>query len=196
LQDTETGAIDPRLYEAYVENHQVDWLSTLRIGRQSDYRTPVIVDYDGVLARSDEIGSERVAIGAYGGKPVHLYRATDSDDYVVGTFVEARPWTNATARFDYMHLDDEALLGQHHDDLLELALNQSLFERVRVDGSYSMLEGEDRDVSLRGTYGDPENDVIVQASWYRLLRTQNEQALDLDPFTSVLLEQFPYSEYR
>src|SRR5262249_54462738 len=136
------------------------------------------------------------ALGAYGGALSRVYTSAESGNDVYGAFVEAKPWEGGRARLDWMHLEDETQLGRHKDDLAALALGQSFGPSWRFDGSYSRLESENRDVSLRATYADLESDLVVQASWYRLLEAQNDLALEIDPYSTVLLEQSPYTEAR
>jgi hypothetical protein len=184
------------LYEAFVDNHSSEDLSLLRFGRQIEYRTPETVTFDGAQVQSRELGPHRVSLGLYGGIPARIYSSSAPGDVVYGTFVEARPWAGGHARFDWMHLEDDELLGEQQDDLLALELGQGFGQSWKVDGSYSRLEGRDRDVSARATYTDAEAGFDVQLAWFQLLETQNQLAVEFDPFTSVLLEQFPYYQAR
>jgi hypothetical protein len=196
LSDTYDSSLTARLYEAYVDNHSSKDLSRLRLGRQVVDRTPENVTFDGALIESRALSSWRVNVGVYGGIPARIYSSSEPGDVVYGTYADARPWSGGHARFDWMHLEDDELLGEHQDDLLAFRLGQAFGERWKLDGSYSRLEGRDRDVSARATYTEAESDFDVQIAWFQLLETQNDLAVEFDPFTSVLLEQFPYYQGR
>src|SRR6185369_7255105 len=92
-----------------------------------------------------------------------------------------------------MHLEDEALLGAHNNDLYAAGVWQSVGS-FELEGQYSRLEDEDRDVRGRVTFNQPEVDLMLQVSWYQLLHTQNDLVLELDPFFSATQALFPYSQ--
>ena len=84
----------------------------------------------------------------------------------------------------------------HKDDLVALTANQGVGAEWRLDESYSRLENDSRDASVRATYASLESDLLVQASWYRLFQAQSDLPLEVDPFSAILLEQSPYTEGR
>ncbi|HVS12269.1 MAG TPA: hypothetical protein VMS76_20580 [Planctomycetota bacterium] len=196
LDDTLGDDVDLRLYDAYAEGHGVGPLESLRLGRQRISDTPAFVWFDGARAETKPRGKSALQFGAWGGIPVHLYESGDSKDLVAGLYLQGRPWTGGRLRFDWMHLEDDDDGADHEDDLLGLSAWQSLGERLRLETSYTRLEGEDRDVSARATWSDAKDDLQLQASYYRLLETQEALALEIDPFFTTLFELFPYEQAR
>jgi hypothetical protein len=196
LQDTRDDPLTGVLYEAFVQSRSVPGLAVVRLGRQSTFDLPAMVTFDGLDVESEELGPGRIRLGAYGGGLARVYSSSAAGNAVVGAFAEAVPWEGGTTRLDYMHLEDDTFLGQHNDDLAQLSLGQGFGPEWRVDGTWSRLENENRDASVRATYTELEGDFTVQAYWYRLFQAQNDLALEIDPFTDVLLEQSPYTEVR
>lgn len=196
LADAQGGDARAYLYEAYGERRGGHTLESLRIGRQTEWRTPVFLWFDGAAVRTRASGNAQLVFGAYGGLPVHQFESSASGDRVIGAWSEIRPWTRAKLRLDYLHLEDEERLGDGQDDLVQLALGQAFGDELRVDATWSRLESEDRDATLRATWADAEADASVSVFLYRLIEPQNTLALELDPFTSALLELAPYWEAR
>ena len=196
LEDAEGSGERAYLYEAYGERRGDGTLEVLRAGRQTEWRTPVFLWFDGASVRTRAAGKTQFVFGAYGGLPVHQYETSRSGDQVFGAWTELKPWSRALVRLDYVHLEDEERLGSGNNDLLQLALGQALGEQLRFDATYSRLENEDRDASLRAVWADAESDATVSATFYRLIEPQNTLALELDPLTSALLELEPYWEAR
>jgi hypothetical protein len=194
LADTFSGSVDAWLYEAYVDVAQVDGLASLRIGRQFDYETPEFAHFDGVALATDEAGAKRLRFGAYGGVPVHLYESSHSGDVLFGAFGECWPWARGRARVDWMHLEDETRFAAHDNDLVGLSLWQRAGERLGLEGRYTNLEGEDRDVRLGASWNDAKHDFVVRATWHRLLSTQKDLVLELDPFYGALQSLYPYDQ--
>lgn len=183
-----------RLYEAFADHQGTSAIERARFGRQIDFETPVIVTFDGLALRSKEIGSTRATIGAYAGIPVRFDSAANSGDNVLGASFHLHPWKKARLRADWMHVEDRAYFGRASDDLMALDLRQRVGDHVDVEGDGSTLNGEARDVHGAATYTDAEGDFVVRASLYRLVATQNELGLDFDPYTRILLAQFPYTQ--
>jgi hypothetical protein len=196
LNDTLDGGVDGRIYDAFAEGHDLGPLETLRLGRQSLWDAPVFVWFDGVSAQTEERGSESLQVGAWGGLPVHPFESSSSGDLVGGLYAQARPWEAGRVRVDWMHLEDEQSSGEQSNDLLALGLWQGIGERLQVQGGYTHLDGESRDVNLRATWTHPEQDFQVQASYYGLLEGQADLALEIDPYFETLGELFPYSQAR
>jgi hypothetical protein len=78
-EDTYSGSLNGRLYEAYVENHD-SGLEVLRLGRQTLYETPEFVRIDGVRLETASEGGDKHSFGAYVGRPVHEYESSPSGD--------------------------------------------------------------------------------------------------------------------
>jgi hypothetical protein len=198
LSDTYDGSVVTKLYLAYADvslrARPEDSPGTLRVGRQSDARLPEVLRLDGITYTTRPAGEREIELGVYGGIPVHLYESSRDGDLAFGTFVEGRPWKGGRARLDWMHLEDELVLGEEHDDLVALGLWQELARHWRLEGEFSHLEGDPRDLRLRTFYDDPDSETIVRAGYYELLETQTLEVTELDPFYDELLEYFPYRQ--
>lgn len=197
VQDSRGGAVHLDLYEAFVDVRRLfDAPLRLRAGRQLDYATPEFAHFDGLRVETDPLGSSRVVFGAYGGVPVRLYEATSIHDQIAGAWGEARPWNGGRVRGDWMHVHQEEDPESFDNDLLGLALWQRVGSNVLLEGRYTRLESENRDIRLRGTWDDGQGDLMVQAGFYRLLNPQRDFASEFDPYFAILQEYSPYSEYR
>jgi hypothetical protein len=91
-----------------------------------------------------------------------------------------------------MHLEDELLLEEQRDDLLAFSAWQTLGPRLRLEGAYSRLEGEGRDVRTSARWVDAERDLAVRVSYYELFHAQKDLATEVDPFFEALLELLPF----
>jgi len=194
LDDSYDGNPTGYLYDAYADLHRVSGWSLVRLGRQTIHDTPEVAFLDGVRAETETFGSIEGQLGVYGGVSTHLYEASISGDWMMGTYLQGRPWTGGRMRLDWMHLEDEALLGKHNNDLFAAGVWQSAGP-VQLEGQYSRLEDEDRDVRGRASFTDADTDLLLQGSYYQLLHTQNELVLELDPFFSATQTLFPYTQY-
>jgi hypothetical protein len=197
LADTYDSAVTGKLYYAYADLHTVRSLETVRLGRQTIVDTPVVAYFDGLRAETAELGDPRLRLGAYGGAPVRLYAspsASASEGTMLGLFGETRPWTGGRLRADYMHIEDEDMFGPRRNDLVGLGASQSLGTSLRVEGQLTRLENDPRDYRARASYYSPDSDLVLQASWYRLVQTQGNLTTPLDPFYATLYDLFPYSQ--
>ena len=198
LDDTYDRSVVAKLYLAYADiavgDHPETSPGLLRVGRQSDPRLPEVLRIDGVSYVTRPMGKRDVELGAYGGVPVHLYESSSEGDRAFGTFAEGRPWSGGRARIDWMHIEDEDVLGAGEDDLFALALWQEIAERWHVEGEYTHLEGDPRDLRLRALYGDPETGAIVRVGYYELLEPQRALVTELDPFFEQLLDYEPFRQ--
>lgn len=198
LSDTYDGSVVAKLYLAYADVVLGDGPDqgpgTLRIGRQSDARLPEVLRLDGLTYLSRPLGEREVELGVYAGVPVHLYESSAEGDRAYGTFVEGRAWRDGWARFDWMHLEDEQLLGEERDDLLALSLWHRLAPSLRLEGELTRLESDPRDLRLRALYQDPEGVNVARVTYHELQSTQKFRVQELDPFTEQLLELFPFRE--
>ncbi len=197
LQDTHGKSVYADLYEASVDvNRPFDAPVEARIGRQYETSTPEIAHFDGVRVQSKEMGRSKIVAGAYGGVPVRLYEATSISDQIYGAWAESRPWSNGRVRADWMHVNEDAQPSDFSNDLLGLSLWQRFGEQWLVDGAYTRLESENRDVRLRATWNDGKGDWLVQGSYYELLEPQRAFAQEFDPLFSTLQQFEPYRQYR
>ncbi len=193
LADTRAGDVEALLYHAYVDWTPKDGSVALRVGRQYDARTPEFLHLDGVSAHTHAMGKSAVEVGAYAGIPVRLYESAAGDS-AFGAWAEGRPWKGGRARVDWMHLDDDGVLGDGTNDLVALDVGQRL-GACSAEARTTLLEGEERDLRLRAQHTDPESGAVLRGTFYELFETQRERALELDPFTSALQDFFPYRQF-
>jgi hypothetical protein len=196
LDDTRDGRVQGRVYHAYAHLHPADSLASLRLGRQLDYDTPVLAWFDGASVESTEFGERRVSGGAYGGLPVHTYESSVHGDGLLGVWAQTRPWHGGRLRLDYMHIADEYMATDEVDDLFSVNAWQSIGGAASVEGDYTHLNGEPRDARLTANLLSSDQATVVRASVYRLLETQTQRVIELDPFYESLLELFPYTQAR
>lgn len=181
------------LYDAYVDAHNFSDLTLARLGRQSDYLTPAIAIYDGAHIETRGLGSANVRLGGYGGLAVRQYDQSGKDP-LYGLYVEGQPWRAGRARLDWMHSEDETVFGDVRDDMLSISLWQTMLTKLRLEGFYSRLDSEDRDVRLRGTWSDPAEDFSVQLGYYQLLQAQGFNSTEFDPFSYVAGVWYPFTQ--
>jgi hypothetical protein len=191
LQDVRSDSVDAYVYDAFADVHRIDGVELLRIGRQTIAETPEIAFFDGVHARTRAASDTGLQFGAYGGVSVHLYESSHTGDVTTGLYGEGRPWQGGRIRLDWMHLEDEALLGPHSDDLFSGGIWQTC-GKLQLEGQYSRIESRDRDVRARAAYAEPESRLQGQVTYYQLLTTQRSQVLEADPFFNAMQELFPY----
>jgi hypothetical protein len=194
LDDTYDGAVSAHLYDAWMQRNDVGSLAWVRLGRQTLWDTPVFAWFDGVGAETKDLGSKRWKLGAFAGVPVHLYENSHGGDLLGGAYAEVHPWTAGRARLDAMHIEDEGELGAHSNDLFHLSLSQSIGARLRLDGGWTRLENDDRDVSASLTWWDPDADFSARLGYFQLLTTQESLVPELDPYFATLFELFPYRQ--
>ncbi|MBK7878283.1 MAG: hypothetical protein IPJ77_21720 [Planctomycetes bacterium] len=193
LADTRDGSVEGLVYHAYLDYAPKDGAFAVRAGRQLDTRTPELLHFDGVLARTQPTGAKALEFGVYGGVPVHLYESS-SGDSALGTYAEGRPWKGGRARVDWMHVDDEDVLGDRVNDLMGLGLWQRV-DAWSAEVQYSRLEEESRDLRVRAQHTDEACGAVARATYYELFETQRARALEFDPFTSALQDFFPYRQF-
>jgi len=195
LEDTHGDAFDGQLYHAYVDVHAASGWETLRLGRQTIVDTPETAWIDGLRAETREFGGARTRLGAYAGVPVQRYGGYTDGAAVYGAFAEVRPWSGGRVRGDWLHAEDDVRLGTLSDDLFGVGLWQSLWTNLRLDGQYTRLEELDRDLRLRASWMASDSDLVLSATWYRLLEPQGQLAVPLDPFYATLHTLEPYEQF-
>lgn len=195
LADTYEGAVTGRLFHAYADFHAARAFDVLRIGRQMIVETPMVAYFDGLRAETKEMGKRSVLLGAYGGIPVQLFASSTAGDSMVGLFAQLRPWRGGRARIDWMHVEEDEILGPLRNDLCGLGAWQAVGEKLRLEAETTRLESRERDARFRASWTEAESDLVVQASWYRLLATQKDLTIPFDPLFATLFELFPYEQY-
>lgn len=195
INDSYGERLDGLLYDLYADVHRVDGFSLLRLGRQSVYETPEFAYFDGGHVTSEEIGDLAFQAGGYIGSSVHLYESSKTGDLTAGLYVQARPWKDGRLRIDWMHLEEEERTLSATDNLFGAGFWQSFGRYVTFETQYSRIEERDRDVLGRLVGRAAEWGLLVQASYYALLRTQGDLVLEADPFYNSLNELRPYDQW-
>ncbi len=194
LEDTYDDDVLTRLEEAYVDATGSGALAELRLGRQMDMLTPVFAWFDGARLVARPIGAVELEAGLYGGIPVYPYESSTEGDLMLGAWAQGQPWRGARARLDWMYIENEGSFGDVSDDLLGLSLNQSLGQGLRLDGAYTLLELESRDLQAAVAWTDPASDLVLRLSYYQLFEPQAHLVLELDPFTNALGALEPFGQ--
>jgi hypothetical protein len=194
LDDSQGDGTRARLYNAYVDFHD-DSAELLRVGRQTDYETPEVIYYDGAHFRSVALDGYDSHVGTYGGISNHLYESSTDGDRLYGLYVDSKPWAGGRVRLDFLHAEDERTLGSFDEDLFGLQVWQKM-EDLRLEGSVTRLDNENRDLRVASTWYDTEGDLLVRASYYRLLKEQSTRGLEFDELSSALFDIFPYEQLQ
>lgn len=194
LADTYDHAVHGVLYEGYIDLNETEDFERVRFGRQLVFDTPEFVHFDGLSLETRPTADEKLRFGAYAGVSVHLYESSPDGDLVAGAFGSVEPWKGGRARVDWLYARDDTRLAVDRNHLFRAALWHDLSERWNLHGAYSWLEDQNRDLLLRATYLGSDLDLRVQGSYYRLLETQVDYALEFDPYYQQLQEFFPYQQ--
>ncbi|MGD0088908.1 MAG: hypothetical protein ABSE73_03230, partial [Planctomycetota bacterium] len=197
LVDTYQGPADAMLYSAYADFNRIPGVDFLRAGRQFNYDTTEVVQFDGLrLDTKPWFAEHETVFSFYGGLPVHQDEHSQRGDDLAGTAVEGKPWNSMRMRLDYIHVDDNlsgetsnsqevSSLGQNtgagnqHNDLLALSLWQT-FQKpdVRVQGRFSTLDGEPREGLARVFYNKPDDKLQVSATYQAWFELQGRLATE------------------
>jgi hypothetical protein len=196
LEDSYDRRLTAQLYEAYADYHAGGEVDFVRFGRQLLSETPVETYFDGLRLDTAASGDLHWKFGGYAGVPSHLYESSPQGDVILGAFSEVRPFAPTRARLDWMQVQDNYLSSDRNNALVRFALWQQLAETLSMYGSYSLLDWESRDWELRGTWSPAESDLQVEVSYFELLKTQQAQAIEFDPFFDIAGESNPDREVR
>jgi hypothetical protein len=196
IDDTFGKSVNALLYTAYATiRPQSGPFETFRIGRQYAYAAETF-HVDGASATTkDLVESIKLKLTAYGGVPVHFYEAQPSGDWLAGIRAAAEPWKGGRAVVDYTHDQDRfaTYSTEEKNDLAALSMWQQVAKHYELYGQFQWLDGP-RDGTLRATANFPEHDLLVQASYYRLLETKEELATEFDPYTNVIQDFTRYQQ--
>jgi hypothetical protein len=195
IEDSYHANPNGNLYYAYLDLHKIKNIDTIRIGRQSIYETPITVYFDGVRIDSREYADlGRLKAGFYAGVPVHLYEDNPGLDDVVGLYVQSRPWRGGRIKLDYIHIDDDNLYGVQSDDLVALRYWHALSRHLSTHFMFSHVGSVSRDLLLKTTYFNENQNFILEGSYYELLEEQRFFAIHFDPFFTITEKYYPYRQ--
>lgn len=195
VQDTYKNSMEGRVYHAYVDApFAKDDLKLARIGRMVIYETPATAYFDGAQVELAPQGRTEFSVGAYGGNSVHLWESWASDEWMGGLYAALRPWYDGRLRVDWMHLGDDERYGDGSNDLVQVNVQHRLSKEVRLEGDYSLLDGDPNDLRLKGFMLWPEQDLSLRLSYYRLLEAQANLAYELNPYYNTLNTYYPYDQ--
>jgi hypothetical protein len=193
-QDTHGSELDGDLYHAYFELPLHDSLRLVRVGRMLIHHTPEVAHFDGAQIESEPLGLTGFSVGAYGGSSVHLAEDWPSDEWLAGLYTSFRPWERGQFRVDWMHFEDDDRFGLGENDLVTFGLGHRLLDELRVEGEYSLLDGEDRDMHIKGFLTLPDQELSLRASYYRLFEPERNFAFELNPYFNFLNVYQPYDQ--
>ncbi len=196
LPDTFDSDLNARLYTAYVAwRPEKGPAESVRFGRQYVYGSETF-HIDGVSAASRELWQKaHLRASVYGGVPVHLYESSPRGDWLAGTTLTAEPARGTRAALDYVHVTDD--FGDRvRDDTAAVRVWQRATPWLDLYGRGTYL-GTARDAELRATGHWDEQDLLVQASWFRLFESYDEEfTTEFDPYYTVLHTLAGYDQGR
>jgi len=196
LADADGRPVSSQVYDAYVRTRGLGFVEELTLGRQFLYDTPIVAWFDGIELHTTERGARRWRTGFYAGVPVHPIDSDATGDLLVGLFEQVRARDDLRLRADWLHVQDQRLNFDGHDDLFSVSAQYDPRPEFRAEAAYSRLGGEDRDVRVQASWTDYEAGWTLNASWRRLLERQTQRALELDPFFDTLFQLEPYDQAR
>ena len=211
LLDTYNRPVDARVYSMYVDFNHICGVDFLRVGRQFDYDTPEILQFDGARLDTKPIcGLNDLELSFYGGAPVHQFEKTNSGDWLAGLAAEVKPWERGKIRFDFIHLNDDfsdtvipskdpllkslsANGGTRINDITSLSLWQEFKDPdVRLNGHFSLIDGEARDLQVRTVYNNTSNRLQISGTYSIWFKPETQLVTEFDPYYETLKGQEPY----
>jgi hypothetical protein len=207
LYDSFGGRTDTRLYFAYLDVHNLGFVSPkkqvkrVRLGRQDLLGTGQSLNFDGVRLDSKIFKKySDLQFSIYGGTPVDYYES-DSSESLLGLVLQGKPRDDLRLRVDWMEVMDEhsqdsgfwpGVLAENRDDLLSLSGWYSGLKNIKVYSRYSILDSDAKKIQLRGTYSRPDKDLIAKLSYTQLKGSLLQHSNELDPFFTTLSALRPY----
>ncbi|MCE9637785.1 MAG: hypothetical protein K8T90_18955 [Planctomycetes bacterium] len=195
LADTYGNEFTTQVYTGYVTwRRGCGPVEAAKIGRQYVYAAETF-QFDGVSATSSQLdrGTNLRLLG-YAGKPVHFYEAQSSGDWLGGLRATAAPWKGGRAALDYAHVEDDlAGYTNERNDLAAASVWHALTPNVDLHGRFTWLDGP-RDALVRATGNFPDQDLLVQVGYKRLLDDQKHLATEFDPYTTILKTLYRYHQ--
>lgn len=184
------------VYEAHFDINHLGNIDQIRLGRQSGPRDePVFFDGMGM----DISFSKSLKFVLYGGSAVHFYELDEeSKDTLVGFGIDYKPFTHSKVSFDYMMIEDQRIKSENElqkDTYMAFKFRQGFTPYSKAMLKYRMLNGEARDVRLRGYFEFPSIDLELNANYFQQFTTQKELSNEMSVFYDILGESHPYHSY-
>jgi hypothetical protein len=213
IVDTYSNQVDATLYSAYADFNRIPGLDFLRAGRQFNYETPEVVQFDGLRFDTKPYFDEHETVfSVYGGIPILQYAHSSAGDDLAGLAIEGHPWKSARLRLDYLHVDDNLkdvtansalatyfglnnTTGFQHNDLAAISMWQTFqHPDLRLNGHFSILDGEPREALARAAYDRPDDQFQVTATWRMWFKEQGRLATEFDTYFDTLEGQEPFAQ--
>ena len=211
LLDTYDKQLVARLYSAYVDFNRLSGIDDLRVGRQFDFDTPEIIQYDGVRLDTTSLSKlENLTLCFYGGVPVHEYEKSNQGDWLAGMAAEVKPWEHSRIRFDYIHVNDSfsdwvtnskdpldkslsPIGGTRTNDLASVSFWQAFKNpNIHLNGHFSIIDSEARDFNVRAVYNNTSSRLQVYGSYSAWFKPDTQFVTEFDPYYETLKGQEPY----
>jgi hypothetical protein len=194
LDETYNDSLGGYVYAAHADLHRIPSLDLARVGRQSLIDTPQWLDIDGAYAESKRHGMLRAYGAAYVGAPVRYWDGTTHGDRAYGAAFGLHPWQGGRMRFDWMHIDDDVYAADGSDDLLAVQAWHAIDDRTTVYAKHTWLDGNARDLVLRGQSYWEQLGIDGSLTYRELLSTQSAQTTEFDPYSPILVTYAPYRQ--
>lgn len=97
-------------------------------------------------------------------------------------------------RFDWMHIDDDVYAADGTDDLVAVQAWHAIDDRTTVYAKHTWLDGNARDLVLRGQSYWEQLGIDGSLTYRELLSTQSAQTTEFDPYSPILVTYAPYRQ--
>ncbi len=170
--------LSARLYYLYL-----DWKdpfvenSNLRIGRQRTIEAETIL-FDG-FRYDQRIGRQDFYIQA--GNYASHWSITDWDP-VAGAGFKLRPIPQTRIDFDYLHVTN----NDFDNDAFSLTWRQQIYDGLSLLSRFKALDEDEKDILVKATADILNLGLTIEASYYELLDTQEEESNAFSPFFRVV----------
>jgi hypothetical protein len=196
VQDTYDSRLTAQLLQAYAELHRLDFIESVKIGRQDWSLIPEVSLFDGISASTIGFTSWHLRFNALAGVPTHLYESSSSGDSIYGGGVEVQPASGTWASLNYASIKDSLESSDEHNGFLTFEARQVIKREFQAGARITGVDWELRDVNLRLSYAGVDNGWSGQIAYYKLFHTQKQLVTELDPYVEVLGDEQPFSEWR
>lgn len=197
ITDTYKSSLNLRLYHAYIDINSFWIFSKMRVGRQYLYDTPEILYIDGGLVETKSIEKAgNLTFGIYGGLPTHLFESSVEGDVIFGLYSTWQFLPSNKMRVDWTYIRDVNFLGLNNNNLFGISFWQTIAKQYHIYLQSTILDSRWRDITIKGTYNNPDKNFWVSGYFKRLNETQKQLSIQFDPYFVVAQELFPYNQYQ